>query len=327
MEDYDAQPTFSDFLPGVAGVYGKPVWAFYVNRGQGIASFGTKSKDYPIMEFNSANKAYQNTPLLGFRTFIQASRASRASSLIEPFSPLTTRYKHHSESNSRPKRYMYVGSNEMQIQEIDVANGIETNVTYFTLPEEDFGALVRRVQITNVFGQQSLNISILDGLARVEPAGGELNKLLKGIGRTLEGWFGVYFPYKDSLTMPFYKLSTQPSDSASVTIQQAGHYCLSMIDGDPSKLLPIVYDTSKVFGEDTMLLQPTELQNKTVAQILKRTQYGFAKTSSAFAAGIILLRFTSYVVVMMRFTHAKLPFCFILPRATFFSRPCCPWTK
>ena len=207
---------------------------------------------------------------LAFEPLYKDLRVSRDSFLIEPFSPLTTKYKHHPHSHSRPKRYMYVGSNEMQIQEIDVANGIETNVTYFTLPEEDFGALVRRVTITNMFGHQSLNISVLDGLARMEPAGGELNKLLKGIGRTLEGWFGVYFPYKDSLTMPFYKLSTQPSDSASVTIQQAGHYCLSMIDGDPSKLLPIVYDSSKVFGEDTMLLRPIELKQQDCCRNPKR---------------------------------------------------------
>jgi hypothetical protein len=31
-----------------------------------LQGFGVKSKDYPIMEFNSANKAYKNTPLLGF---------------------------------------------------------------------------------------------------------------------------------------------------------------------------------------------------------------------------------------------------------------------
>jgi hypothetical protein len=53
MEDFDSKPTFSNFLPSVAGYYGKPVWSFYVNRGQGIASFGTKSKEQPILEFNS----------------------------------------------------------------------------------------------------------------------------------------------------------------------------------------------------------------------------------------------------------------------------------
>lgn len=59
LEDYDAKPTFSSFLPAVAGVYGKPVWSFYVNRGQAVVSFGIKSKDYPILEFNAANKAYE----------------------------------------------------------------------------------------------------------------------------------------------------------------------------------------------------------------------------------------------------------------------------
>jgi hypothetical protein len=285
MEDYDAQPTFSDFLPGVAGVYGKPVWSFYVNRGQGIASFGIESKDYPLMEFQSANKAYQDTPLLGFRTFLQGTRGSR-SFLVEPFSPLNTRFEHTTDDvNSLPKRYMYVGSNEMQIREVDIVNRMEINVTYFTLPEEDFGALVRRITITNVDQKQSLNISMLDGLAKIEPAGGKLNTLLKGMGRTLEGWMGVYQPYNDTLTMPYFKLSTKPSDSAAVTIEEAGHYCLSIIEGSPSTLLPIIYDASKVFGEDTMMLRPIKLQSKTVGEIIKETQYGSAKTPSAFAAG------------------------------------------
>jgi hypothetical protein len=184
-----------------------------------------------------------------------------------------------------PKRFMYVGSNEMQIREVDIVNRMEINVTYFTLAEEDFGALVRRITITNVDQQQPLNISMLDGLAKIEPAGGKLNVLLKGMGRTLEGWMGVYQPYEDTLTMPFFKLSTKPSDSASVTIEEAGHYCLSIIEGNPSTLLPIIYDASKVFGEDTMMLRAIKLQSKTVGEIIKETQYGSAKTPSAFAAG------------------------------------------
>lgn len=284
MEDYDSKPTFSDFLPGVAGIYGKPVWTFYVNRGQGIAAFGTKSKDYPLMEFNSANKAYQNTPLLGFRTFLQGSRRSRKF-LAEPFSPLETRFFDGSDEGRRlPKRFMYVGVNEMQIQEIDFVNEIETNVTYFTLPEEDFGALVRRTTITNLDQQLPLTLSMLDGLARMEPAGGKLDNLLKTMGRTLEGWMGVYQPHNDSNTMPFYRLSTEPSDTASVKTEEAGHYCLSMIEGNPSTLLPIIYDTSRVFGEDTTLLRATELRKKTVRELLTEPQYGFAKTPSAFAA-------------------------------------------
>jgi len=76
ITDYDAKPPFSNFLPAVAGIYGKPLWSFYVNRGQGISSFGVKSKDYPLLEFFPANEAYQNCLLLEFRTFYQGYRNS-----------------------------------------------------------------------------------------------------------------------------------------------------------------------------------------------------------------------------------------------------------
>jgi hypothetical protein len=286
VEDYDAQPPFSDFLPGLAGLYGKPLYAFYVNRGQGIASFGVATKDFPIMEFNPANKAYQSSALLGFRTFLQASRKGHAF-WIEPFSPMKTRFSGSTDENGKklPKRHMFVGSNEVQIQELDQTHGIETNVTYFILPEEDFGAFVKRTTITNTDPDSSLTFSMLDGLAMIEPAGGKLEGLLKSIGRTLEGWMGVYQTDKDSINMPFYRLSSLPDDSASVVVQEAGHWCLSMIerDGD-SRLLPIIYDTTKVFGEDTTLLSPVALRSKSIGDIIKEPQYGFAKTSSAFAA-------------------------------------------
>lgn len=286
VEDFDAQPPFSDFLPGLAGLYGKPLYAFYINRGQGIASFGVATKNFPIMEFNPANKAYQSSALLGFRTFLQASRKGHVFR-TEPFSPMKTRFSGSLDENGKklPKRHMYVGSNEVQIQELDEAHGIETNVTYFILPEEDFGAFAKRTRITNTDPASSLTFSMLDGLAKIEPAGGKLDGPLKSIGRTLEGWMRVYQADEESIDMPFFRLSSQPSDSASVVIQRAGHWCLSMIeyDGD-SRLLPIIYDTSKVFGEDTTLLNPVALRSKSIKDIIKEPQYGSAKTSSAFAA-------------------------------------------
>ena len=71
IENYDRQPAFSSFLPGLAGVKGIPVWSFYTNRGQGINSFGIHNKGNAMMEFNPANTAYENTPLKGFRTFVR----------------------------------------------------------------------------------------------------------------------------------------------------------------------------------------------------------------------------------------------------------------
>jgi hypothetical protein len=96
----------------------------------------------------------------------------------------------------------------------------------------------------------------------------------------------IHFIADDTLNMPFYKLSTEPSDKASVKIEEAGHYCLSFIENGDSKqnLLPIVFDSSKVFGMDTTLENPSGLSSSSVGEILSQPQYGWAKTSSAFAA-------------------------------------------
>ncbi len=44
INDYNSTKLFSSFFPGVAGKNGIPMWVFYVNRGQCIASFGIESK-------------------------------------------------------------------------------------------------------------------------------------------------------------------------------------------------------------------------------------------------------------------------------------------
>lgn len=96
---------------------------------------------------------------------------------------------------------------------------------------------------------------------------------------------GVYHA-DDGLTMPFFKLSTEPSDSASVKIEKSGHYCLAFVESSSSKaeLLPIIYDSTKVFGKDTSLQSPATLDASSVAEILDNPQYGWAMTSSAFPA-------------------------------------------
>lgn len=291
MEDYDAKPNFASFLPGVAGFFGKPVWAFYVNRGQAIATFGIGTKDYPMLEFNAANKAYQVTPYIGFRTFVRGTRTGAASSLtgssfqVEPFSPANSRNLDDSEDDAdKPKRILYVGTNEAEIQEVDGVHGLTTTVKYFVLPETNFGALIRRATFSNT-GSDDLQLEILDGLANMEPSGGPLDTMLKSMGRTLEGWFGVYHA-DDTLTMPFYKMSTEPGDGAKVTIEEKGNYCLSFIESSDTKadLLPIVFDKDKVFGKATSMDLPLGLQAASVGDLLDGKQYGDAKTSSAFAA-------------------------------------------
>jgi hypothetical protein len=260
-----------------------------------MATFGTESKDYPMLEFNPANKAYQLTPYVGFRTFIRGTRAPGTkggakgmlgtSFNIEPFAPHNTRHPNVKDDDAnKPKRILYVGTNELELSEIDGVNGISTNVQYFIMPEENFASLVRRTTLTNT-GDTDMIVDVLDGLAKIEPFGGMLDGMLKNMGRTLEGWMGVYHA-DDGLTMPFYKLSTEPGDSASVKIEEAGHYCLAFIENSKkkAKLLPIVYDSTKVFGRDTSLQSAAALDASSVGKILNNPQYGWAMTSSAFPA-------------------------------------------
>ncbi|KAK1737494.1 hypothetical protein QTG54_011780 [Skeletonema marinoi] len=153
-----------------------------------------------VSSYATLTPAYQVTPYVGFRTFVQGVRGGHktkedgVSFLMEPFSPLNSKVE-GVEDESKPDRTIY------------------TKVNYFVMPEEDFAALVRRTTITNT-GDDDLTLSALDGLAKVEPTGGRLQWGLKNIGRTLEGWMGVYHA-NDDLGLPFYRMSTEPSDTAS----------------------------------------------------------------------------------------------------------------
>lgn len=71
MRNYDQKKPMANFLSGLSGFWGVPMWTFYVNRGQGITSFGTQNKDGGIEKFQSAEKAYFLAPFTGFRTFIK----------------------------------------------------------------------------------------------------------------------------------------------------------------------------------------------------------------------------------------------------------------
>ncbi|MDP3589484.1 MAG: hypothetical protein Q8R54_02985, partial [Methylobacter sp.] len=77
IEQYNDLAPFASFLPGIAGTMGRPAWAFYVNRGQGIASFGVRNKDGAFLEFFPADKAYQLTPSRGFRTFLKITDGNK----------------------------------------------------------------------------------------------------------------------------------------------------------------------------------------------------------------------------------------------------------
>ena len=114
MRAFDKFKPIASFLPGVGGVWGVPMWAFYVNRGQAIATFGVENKDSGILLFSTADKAYQSTPFLGFRTLLKGKTASGKGFESQPFFP-----ESDAKSADPARRDMYIGNNELEIEESD----------------------------------------------------------------------------------------------------------------------------------------------------------------------------------------------------------------
>jgi hypothetical protein len=260
---YTEKRPFSSFLPGIAGRMGIPMWVFYVNRGQGIASFGVENKDHPLMEFQPAQRAYQSTALLGFRTFLRVLRDGHAC-VHEPFSPWQA---------GDSQRNMYIGMNEFEIEERHAGLGMQVNVLYFLLPGEPFAGLVRQVSLVNT-GSSPLDLEVLDGLPVLIPFGVN-NAKLKQMGRTIEAWMEVV-NHRERL--PFYRLKASSDDFLQVHTIEAGNYALAFLDG---KLLPAAVDPQAVFGMDTSLTFPRNFLASGLPAVMEANQITQCRTPSA----------------------------------------------
>ena len=264
IHDYASRRPFSSFLPGIAGPLGVPLWAFYVNRGQAMASFGIGTKDNPILEFQPANRAYQATPYTGFRTFLKLNQGADTL-LYEPFAPWST----------GDEAGMFIGMNELQIEVQNAAHGLRTNVLYFVLPGEPFAGLVRRLTVTNE-GTASRRLEVLDGLPRVMPYGVD-NRSLKEIGRTLEAWMAV-FDLETSI--PFYRLRASSGDTAEVGEIQAGHFYLAF-DAAGQPLFPFV-DPVVLFDQNTTLSEPDGFSRQPLVALRHQPQITTGRTPCGF---------------------------------------------
>lgn len=269
LTDYPQRRPFASFLPGIAGPMGIPLWAFYVNRGQAIAGFGVKDKNHPLMEFQPAQRAYQTTPLLGFRTFLRGQRDGRTW-VHEPFSPW------HPEG---ARRDMFLGMNELEIEEQCESLGLQVNVLYFILPGEPFAALARLLTFTNI-GASALVLEVLDGLPALIPFGVD-DGALKHMGRTLEAWMEVV---NHGERLPFYRLKASPWDSLHVHTFEAGHFAVAALEG---VLLPVLVDPYAVFGEDTVLTFPQALRTSGLSALLPSPQVTEGRTPCAFFAAAL----------------------------------------
>jgi hypothetical protein len=267
IADYQQQRPFSSTLPGIAGPMGIPLWVFYVNRGQAITSFGVENKDHPIMEFQPANKAYQVTPFLGFRTFIKILGEDKQV-IYEPFAA----------SRPHQKQRMIISLNELELVEQHPTYGLRVEILYFGLPEEPIAGLIRQVRITNSAVYPIL-LEILDGLPVIIPYGVS-NKDLKEQHRTVEAWMEVFNQGKN---IPFFRLRSSPGDSSEVRPILAGNFALSYVDqGGILQQLAAVVDPESVFGQDTSRSFPENFQRSALTKLLQQPQIASGKTPCAF---------------------------------------------
>lgn len=248
MNNYEKKAPFSGFLPGLSGIHGTPIWCYYVNRGQCVASFGVEDKDHAIMEFFPAHQSYQHTKFMGFRTFLK-----KDGSYLELFRAENT------------EKQMHVEPNGLSIEERDEVNGLHARVDYFTLPGEKTGALVRKLTITNI-GEAKAALEVLDGMPAVIPYGVDMGSV-KNMGHTCKAWMQT----EDVETkVPYFRVRASMEDSACVSAVEGGNYGFAC--DEEGKKKAVIADPSLVFGYDSSLDLAAGFRDGSLAQLLSAEQ-------------------------------------------------------
>lgn len=222
--------SFSNFFPGIAGLWGIPTWAFYVNRGQALCSLGVGSKDHQILEFHSFNKACLTVGTQSFRTFLRID----GETFHEPF---------RKTPDPAVRQTMTIAAGELELTEHHTRLGLEVHVTYFPLSDMPLAGMVRRVTITNT-GRKRRSVAVLDGVARVLPFGVD-QKHIKFIPRHVEGMMGV--AHVDGV--PLFRLKQTAADSEKIDRIEGGNFYLAVDAANARKPAHVVVDPEAVFGD------------------------------------------------------------------------------
>lgn len=259
IRDYDKKAPFSSFLPGLAGVMGIPIWSFYTNRGQALCSFGVHNKGNAMMEFNSANTGYENTQIRGFRTFLRLD-----GKFCEPFF----------RTEEGVQRTMEIERNVVTIRE--ERDGLRMTVSYFILPNESIGALVRKVTVENTTVSYK-DLEMLDGMPQVIPFGIG-NGQYKEMSNLFKSWADIK---NIEAGAPVYTMRASSDDSAEVTEISGGYFYFAVENGE---LLPIVYDKTPIFGYEQSMMEPLPFVRGGMAAVEATEQCFYNKVPCAFAS-------------------------------------------
>ena len=229
IKNYQIKKPFTSFLPGIAGLFGRPLWTFYTNRGQLMMSFGFRDKNGAIQEFFPANTGYMYERINGFKTFIKIDN------------------KFYSFFNEpKENQEMQIFKDRITIKEINDELKIEIKITYFTLPNESLSALARVVEIKNL--GDSRKIELLDGLTQILPCGIDYGGY-KAVSNLLQSWMDVDI----EPDYAFYKLRGSTDDSALISEVVDGNFFISKAEG---KNLTTVADIKMVYEHDTSFQIP-----------------------------------------------------------------------
>ena len=256
LKQFQKQKTFAGFLPGISGTLGIPMWSFYVNRGQAIASFGVRDKNGAIMEFYPANQAYAYVAVNGFRTFIKVDGVF---------------YECFKEKN-QSSQTMDVEAHQIALTEDIPQLGLRVKITYFTLPQASVSALIRKVSFVNLDGKKK-NIEILDGLNQMLPSGIDHGGY-KAVSNLLQSWMQV-----DTFNHGiFLKLRASTADSSEVSDVQDGNFYF--YEGLPTS--HYVYDYKLIYARDTSFQTPYRFLEHSFDGLVKQTQAAVNQVPCAF---------------------------------------------
>ena len=211
VEDYNWAIPFSNFFPGIAGLWGIPLWVYYVSRGQAVCSVGVRDKDHQILEFSSFNRACQLVPDEGFRTFFRID-----GQVHEPFVR---------SDRIEVEQALAISAGEVELVENDPRSGLMTSVVYFPLVNLPIAGLVRQVTLRNT-SKRPLNLECLDGVPRVLPYG--MNQQhIKFTTRHIEAMMGVQYHQG----VPLLRLKQSAADRERIDKLSGGNFYLTVQDG------------------------------------------------------------------------------------------------
>lgn len=261
IKNYDKQKPFASFLPGVAGKMGIPLWAYYVNRGQGITSFGVRDKASPILEFCPGSIAYQRVSLDGFRTFMKVD-----GKYIEPFSV---------SNNPLIFREMQINESSVTVVERNEEVGYEISVVFFGMPNENYASLSRTVKLRSL-NDKKLNVEILDGITSIIPTG-VTNGAYKDVANLMRSWMDVYNLENN---VPLFKLRASSEDTAEVAeANNEGHFYYSIVNGKEAR---IIVDRTIVFDYDESMQCAAGFSARTSEQMMNEEFVTVNKVPCAF---------------------------------------------